>query len=236
MRLLSLGLLVPLVCLSLGGTARAFTDADLLDGFERAVFGSEYASFGWQSHIVKKFTGPVRVYVDDRSAVSRARDVGAFLRTLPSLVHGLDLTEVFDPAVANFHVYVVDRSDYQNIIHNEIYRRSNAGPAPGRCIVRIVSTFSGISRSDAVIVADESEFLFRRCMVEEILQGLGPVNDDPALVESVFNDRSQHDSVTDFDRYIMNMLYDPLVLPGMTRLQARRVLPAALADVRARLQ
>jgi hypothetical protein len=94
---------------------------------------------------------------------------------------------------------------------------------------------SGITRSDAVIVADEGDFLFHRCMIEEILQGLGPVNDDRSLTESVFNDRSRHASFTAFDRHILNMLYHPLILPGMTRLEVDLVLPTIVTEVRERL-
>ena len=87
-----------------------------------------------------------------------------------------------------------------------------------------------------MIVADEGEFLFHRCMVEETLQGLGPVNDDRSLGESVFNDMSRHSTLTDFDRHILNMLYHPAIEPGMTKLEARRVLPAVAAEVQARLR
>jgi hypothetical protein len=100
--------------------------------------------------------------------------------------------------------------------------------------VRVVSGRGGIKRSDAVIVADEGEFLFRRCLVEEVLQGLGPANDDATLSHSVFNDRSVHSTFTSFDRFILNMLYDPRVRPGMRKAEANSVLPAVLADIRAR--
>jgi len=170
--------------------ARAFSDAELIDGFERTVFGSEYASFGWQSRLVKKFTGPVRFYVDDRSTVGRGADVVDFIQMLPQLIAGLDVKIVGDPDTANYRVFVLDRADYKQVITSEVYERPTSTFAPGRCLVRVVSSMSGISRSDAVIVADEGDFLFHRCMVEEILQGLGPVNDVRSLLESVFNDQS----------------------------------------------
>ena len=80
-------------------------------------------------------------------------------------------------------------------------------PASG--IVRVLSRRSGILRSDAVIVSDQGHSLFQRCMIEEILQGLGPVNDDKSLVHSVFNDETSFDYFTQFDRLILNMLYSP---------------------------
>jgi hypothetical protein len=215
--------------------ARAFTDDELIDGFDRTVFGSEYRGFGWQSHLVKKYTEPVRVFVDDRSQAQRGGEVAKFVRTLPSLISGLDISVVASSAKANFRVFVIDRANYRDVVSREIYGRASSNFAPGKWLVRVVSTSAGITRSDAVIVADEGDFLFRRCVVEEVLQGLGPINDDATLDESVFNDRSRHSTFTAFDRHILNMLYNPLVEPGMTKLEVARVLSRVAAEVQASL-
>jgi hypothetical protein len=236
MRLAPLSLLVALLLLLPATPGHAFTDAELIDGFNRTVFGSEYPSFGWQGSIVKKYTGPVSLYVDDRSAERRGGDVVAFVRTLPSLIRGLKINIVSNPDEANYRVIVLDRRDYRRVVTRDVYGRPSSHFAPGKCLVRVVSNNSGILRSDAVIVADNGEFLFQRCKVEEVLQGLGPVNDDRTLSHSVFNDSSRHSTFTSFDRHILNMLYHPLIRPGMTRSEVRRFLPAVAADVQARLR
>jgi hypothetical protein len=233
--------IVPILFLGLAlslraAPAAAYTDAELIDGFNRTVFGSEYASFGWQSSLVKKFTGPVLVYVDDRSGSRRGAEVARFIRSLPRLIAGLEVYVVDRAEAANYRIFVLDRAYYRDVVTSEIYGRPSSTFAPGKCLVRVISNRNGIERSDAAIVADEGEFLFQRCMVEEILQGLGPVNDDPALAESVFNDESAASSFTSFDRHILNMLYHPLIQPGMTKAEVRRVLPQVAAEVRARLQ
>jgi Protein of unknown function (DUF2927) len=236
MRPLPLRLAVALLLCLVATPGLAFSNAELIDGFQRTVFGSEYPSAGWQSNIVKKFVKPVRVYVDDRSGMGRGAEVANFVRSLPNLIGGLDVRVVAAPAAANFRVFVVDRSDYRTIVAREVYGRPTSTFAPGKCLVRVVSTSSGIIRSDAVIVADEGDFLFRRCTVEEVLQGLGPVNDDRTLSQSVFNDRSPHSTFTSFDRHLVNMLYDPRVRPGMSEADVGRVLPAVAATVSARLR
>ena len=58
MRVLSASLLVALLLAVAGTPARAFTDAELIDGFDRTVFGSEFPTWGFQSYRVKKFAGP----------------------------------------------------------------------------------------------------------------------------------------------------------------------------------
>jgi hypothetical protein len=236
MRLVPTTLLLALLFLLPATPGRAFSDAELIGGFMRTVFGSEYPSWGWQAGMVKKYVKPVRVYVDDRSSARRGSEVVAFVRTLPRLIDGLQVFVVADPAAANYRIFVIDRADYRRVVSREVYARTTSDYAPGRCLVRVVSSHSGITRSDAAIVADEGDFLFHRCLVEEVLQGLGPVNDDGALPESVFNDRSKHSTFTSFDRHILNMLYHPLIRPGMTREQSAEVLPVVAAEVQARLR
>ncbi|MDN3718295.1 DUF2927 domain-containing protein [Roseibium salinum] len=102
--------------------------------------------------------------------------------------------------------------------------------------MRVVSGGNGIKRSSAVIVSDEGEFLFKRCLVEEVLQGLGPMNDDESLTHSVFNDSSRHSRFTVFDQLILNMLYDPRIKPGMSIEQVKPILPLVVRDARNRVR
>jgi hypothetical protein len=235
MRLAQFSTILTLLVGLYAAPAQAFTDDELIDGFDRTVFGSEYQGFGWQSHLVKKYAQPVRLFVDDRSQARRGEEIARFVRTLPGLISGLDISVVESAAKANFRVFVIDRADYPDVVSREIYNRPSSRFAPGKCLVRVVSTSAGITRSDAVVVADEGDFLFRRCTIEEVLQGLGPINDDASLSESVFNDRSRHATFTAFDRHILNMLYNPLVEPGMTKLEVARVLAKVAAEVQASL-
>ena len=212
-------------------TSFAFTDAQLTKGFQKTVFGAEYSSFGWQSNMVKKFTKPVRVYIDNRSKIDRRSQVRRFVRSLPRSIRGLDIALVNSPAKANYRIYIVDKARYKETVRKDVYGK-RAMSVPGRCLVRVVSGPSGIKRSDAVIVANDGDFLFKRCLVEEVLQGLGPVNDNSGLTHSVFNDTSQHVRFTKHDRYILNMLYNPKIKAGMSEKDVQSVLPAVIRDAR----
>lgn len=218
----------------LGQPAQAYTDRQLAAGFFQTVFGAEYSDWGGHADIVKKFTVPVRVYIDNRSRYDRRADVAQFVGSLPRLISGLDMAVVNSPMRANFRVYVVDRRQYRSVVRN-LYGDKYMH-VPGRCLVRVYSRPSGIRRSDALIVADEGEFLFQRCLVEEVLQGLGPVNDSPALPDSVFNDNSRHARFTAHDRYILNMLYHRRIRSGMNAAEAAAVLPEVIRDVRGQLR
>ncbi len=236
MRLTSILLVVILTAFpaSLAFPAR-FSDAELTNAFNATVFGAEYSSWGLHTRIVKKFVKPVRIYIDNRAKRDRRRAVRRFVRSLPRTIRGISVEIVKSERDANFTVYVVDRKAYKDVVRNEVYKRRSMS-VPGRCLVRVISSANGIRRSDAVIVSDEGEFLFRRCLVEEILQGLGPVNDNPSLVHSVFNDTSKHARFTKHDQYILNMLYDDRIKAGMNQREVGEVLPAVIRDARRRVR
>lgn len=215
-------------------SADTFTTEELLDGFQKTVFGLEYRAWSWRPYLVKKFTVPVRFYVHNLAEKNRKPVVHRFIRAMDKKIHGLKTGFASSADSANFQVFVVDRRQYRDVVQRDIYKDPKAD-VPGRCLVRVVSGRRGIKRSAAVIVSDEGEFLFRRCLVEEILQGLGPMNDDEALSHSVFNDRSRHSRFTVFDQIILNMLYDPRVEPGMSSQQIETILPLVVRDARRRV-
>jgi len=207
-----------------------FSDDELMDGFQKTVFGVEYGS-AVAGGSVKKFDGAVRIRVVNLADKDRQREIAGFVSRLPRLVRGLDIRMAAPGENPNFTVYVVDRADYVNTVRADVLG-STHGAAPGQCLVRVYPSSLGIVRSTAVIVSDEGDSLFRRCMVEEILQGLGPMNDNAALYASVFNDRSRHDRFMPFDRAVVSMLYDRRIRPGMTPTEVGTLLPRVLADVR----
>jgi hypothetical protein len=213
--------------------ARAASDAEVIRGFNLTVFGAEYSPLGFQSNYVRKFNGTVRFYVENLARRDRSAEVRAFILSLNRSIAGLSTQIVSSKSQANFVIYIVDRKDYVDVVRDRVYRRASAS-TPGKCLVRSVFSRTGISRSDAVIVADEGEALFDRCKVEEILQGLGPLNEHPSLRESMFNDRTRHTQFTAFDRLILNMLYDRRIRNGATLEEVQKILPEVLRSARGR--
>ena len=220
-------------CVAMPAGTRAATDSELIRGFNLTVFGAEFTPFGIQSRYIRKFANPVRIKVHSLSARDRSGSVRNFVQQLNGAVAGLKISTTNNTASANFNLYIVDQADYVRIARERVYKRPGA-PIPGKCLVRSVFSRAGIIRSDAVVVSDGGESLFRRCMIEEILQGLGPLNEHPSLRDSMFNDRSRHTSFTRFDRTILNMLYDSRIKNGATINTVQKLLPAVLADAKRR--
>ena len=83
-----------------------------------------------------------------------------------------------------------------------------------------------------ILPVDVSDFIFYDCAYEEMLQALGPINDDPSVPWTMFNDDVQLGFFGVYDQYLLNILYDPRIRPGMTVAQVRAVLPKVLPTVR----
>ena len=75
--------------------------------------------------------------------------------------------------------------------------------------------------------------MFHDCAYEELLQSLGPINDDRSVPWTMFNDDVQMGFFDLYDQFLLNLLYDPRVRPGMTREQVKKLLPEILPAVRA---
>ena len=214
--------------------AHALTDEEIKRGFNLTVFGSEIAPLGFQARYIHKFNGEVKFRIHNLSSKNRMRAIRRFIGTLENQISGLKVRIVNEGETANFNIYVVNRANYIQTVREKVERRRTA-KVPGKCLVKSKFSRAGMINSDAVIVSDEGEALFRRCLIEEILQGLGPLNESTSLSKSVFNDTSKHTRFTDFDRLILNMLYDDRIKNGASIRSVSKVLDDVLKDTRARL-
>ena len=61
---------------------KTFTDAEIIDGFFKITFGAEFHVAGGVDRI-RKYDGPVRVYVDNRAKPDRSAQVGRRRRRHP---------------------------------------------------------------------------------------------------------------------------------------------------------
>ena len=93
-----------------------------------------------------------------------------------------------------------------------------------------------IRRAEAILPVDAGDFIFYDCAFEELLQGLGAINDDRSVPWTMFNDDVQMGFFDVYDQYLLNLLYDPRVRPGMTKKEVdklmRDLLSSAYAWVR----
>lgn len=213
-----------------------FTDAEIIDGFYRIVFGAEFHVSGSVDRI-RKYEKPVRVHVDSRAKPDRRKEVAEVVDDIRSKIRHLDIAMADSRKEANVTVTLVRDRDIEKTIR-QFYGREQAARIVKSLEPQCLSGFRKdelfrIEHSDVIVVVDAGEFIFRDCIYEELLQALGPINDDDDLPWTMFNDDVQMGFFGIYDQYLLNILYDPRIRAGMTKEQVKALLPQILPDVRA---
>jgi hypothetical protein len=215
---------------------KTFTDAEIVDGFFRTVFGAEFHVAGRVDRI-RKYEMPVRVFPDARAKPDRRAQLAEVVDDIRSKVQHLDIAVTDKRKDANVVVTMVRDRDIEKTIR-KFYGREQAARIVQSLEPQCLSGFRKddlfrIQHSDVIIAVDAGDFIFYDCMYEELLQALGPINDDDKLNWSMFNDEVQMGFFDIYDQYILNLLYDPRIRAGMTKDQVKELLPQILPDVRA---
>jgi hypothetical protein len=215
---------------------KTFTDAEIIDGFFRIVFGAEFHVAGRVDRI-RKYEGPVRVYADSRAKPDRRKQIAAVVADIKAKVRHLDIAMVDERKEANVVVTLVRDKDIEKTIR-KFYGRQQADRIVQSLEPQCLSGFRKddlyrIQNSDVIIAADAGDFIFYDCAYEELLQALGPINDDDDLPWTMFNDEVQMGFFDIYDQYLLNLLYDPRIRAGMSKEQVKELLPTILPDVRA---
>jgi len=214
---------------------KIFSDNEIMNGFFKIAFGAELQTTG-RTDRVRKYAAPVRVYVDNRSKVDRRAELAAVVADIRARVKNLDIEITPDRNLANVKVTLVRDRDLAQTIRR-FYGRERAEQIQRSLNPQCLSGFRKdesyrIVSSDVIIVADAGDFLFRDCAYEELLQALGPINDDASVPWTMFNDDVSMGFFDVYDQYLLNILYDPRVRPGMTAAEVRALLPQVLPTVR----
>lgn len=213
---------------------KSFTDGEIVDGFLKTAFGAEYHLAGRVDRI-RKFDGPVRVYAESDRA-DRKMQLARVVTDIAARVQHLDIAMTDTNEAANVRVKLVrDRDLYRTL--TSFYGAEKAREIRTSLDPQCLSGFRKndnfeIEHSDVILTVDNGDFVFLDCAYEELLQSLGPINDTASVPWTMFNDNVSMGYFDVYDQYILNLLYDPRIKPGMTVQEVKAVLPQVLADVR----
>ncbi len=226
----------PQIARNKGSEQRSFTDQQIIDGFFKIVFGAEFHVAG-RTDRIRKYDVPVRIYIDSRAKPDRQAQVAAVVADIRDKIKGLDIAIVKKRKEANVTVTLVRDRDLEKTIR-AFYGRDRARTILQSLEPQCLSGFRKddfyrIVKSDVLIVTDAGDFIFYDCAYEEILQSLGPINDDSSVPWTMFNDDVQMGFFDIYDQFLLNILYDPRIKPGMSAEEVRKLIPQILPDVRA---
>lgn len=214
---------------------KSFSDAEIIMGFDKIAFGAEMSLAG-DVEVIRKFDKPIRIYIEDRGRPDRRNAIRRTIDDIRRHIKGIEIAQVSKAAAANYFVTLIRERNFPGAMRRAFgartARRIIKSLEP-QCIsgFRKDSAFR-ITRSTVILVTDVDEFTFYDCAYEELLQALGPINDDPSVPWSMFNDDVQKGFFDIYDQLLLNILYHPRIRPGMTKNEVHAILPEVLPQVR----
>jgi len=225
-----------------GGPDVPFSQRNLVDNFVRIAMFDEYTNVNGRivarqtPSRLDKWQVPVRMMVEFGDSVPVEQrlkdrsDISAYGARL-SRITGLPIRQV--RTEANFHVFVVNEDERRALaprIREILPGIDEASlntvinmPRATFCLVFAVDPGNqgSFNKALAIIRGEHPDLMRLSCIHEEIAQGLGLSNDSPAARPSIFNDDEEFGLLTDQDELLLQMLYDPRMLPGMDAEAAR---------------
>jgi len=211
-----------------------FSAMELTRGFFALAFGSDLR-IGARPLGVRRFDHAIRARVigggtvDRRDAMSRV--IEDYAREVPSL----ELSIAPSAASAEIELRLIDEKDFKSALQAafgaKIAKRFVTRTDP-QCMTSVKSTADGkIVHSISFIIVDKGDDVFLDCAYHELLHAFGLSNHDQHNPWTTLNQRRMVGYLTDYDRSLLTLLYDPHIKPGMTVRQARAVLPGAIAEL-----
>ena len=212
-----------------------FTNDEIKDGFFKIAFHAEF-QIGAPAERVRKFDEPVRVFVVNKGVPDRSPAIAAVVADIRARVNHLDIAMTNDPQAANFVVRLIANRDLTGTIRS-LYGSNRAKRIQQSLNPQCLSGIGKdgryrIRRAEVILPVDAGEFTFYDCAYEELLQALGAINDDDSVPWTMFNDDVQMGFFDVYDQYLLNILYDRRILPGMTKREVRALLPEVLPTAR----
>ncbi len=213
----------------------SFTDQEIAEGFLKTAFGAEFQLAGRVDRI-RKYAGPVRVFAEGVNKKRKAQ-LRQVVADIAAHIQHLDIAMADSRESATIEVHLVRDHDLYRTV-DRLYGSERAREIKTSLDPQCLSGFRKndryeIEHSDVILTVDAGDFTFLDCAYEELLQSLGPINDTDTDPWTMFNDQVSMGFFDVYDQYILNLLYDPRIKPGMTVEEVKAVLPEALADVRA---
>lgn len=155
---------------------------------------------------------------------------------------GLPFTRTARAEDANVHILVADAREREDLLSmlGDLGRIQDAPMlqiwpklAEYPCIARVyVNPDDNLVEWAIIFIKAELSGKFRRsCLTEEFVQSLGLFNDGPDIRPSIFNDDAEFIELTRHDEYLLQILYDPRLKPGMTSEQAEPIASEIAAEL-----
>lgn len=211
-----------------------FTAAELTRGFLALAFGSDLR-IGARPLGIRRFDHAVRARIVGGGTIDRSNEMARVIEEYAREVPGLELSIVPPSAPADIELRLIDEKDFQSALQAAFgakVAKTFVSRTDPQCMTSVKSTADGnIVHSVSFIIVDKGDDVFLDCAYHELLHALGLSNHDQHNPWTTLNQKRMVGYLTVYDRYLLTLLYDSRIRPGMTMRQARTVLPRAITDL-----
>lgn len=189
-----------------------------LDMFDVSVLTMEYPDAGAQQGHLIRWTKSIRIYVSGNPTQADRRFLDNFLMQLALRVPDMpNITITTRESEANMHVYYVPLSKMGDVVPG--YREGNWG------MFHFQYVNWQMSEAWVGIATDVTDQRARNHLIqEEIVGALGLTNDHYLYSDSiVYQPWTTVQELSEIDWIVLNMVYSPLVSPGMEAQELHRI-------------
>jgi hypothetical protein len=228
------GLLALMLALDVGcARAERVSNAQIIRDFNIIAFGNEYT--GRRYRHVRKWAKPIRVGILGKHPPyfeafikQHVRDMWEItgfpieLRYSERLAENGRLAKDFERNEVNFVLFYFPAAKLPSIIKKLFKDKVDEAEIAkmiriSTCHARFFTKDNEITIAYAAFPAEHPKDYMRACVVEELTQVMGLPNDSPDIGPSIFTDRGKYNELTEHDRWMLKMLYDPRITVGMPR-------------------
>ena len=208
----------------------------ITDSFVKIALRREYSTNA-KEDIVRKWRKPMRVYVQSTVGSSKLQKemVGVQLNHL-ALITGHRIGFVTSAKKANLTIVFTLKKNMKSSMKTlGLYNnKSDAILEEAACLGNIRATNKGEILSATIHIpvdSTRSSGLFLNCIVEEITQVMGLLNDSDDVFPSIFNDQSIDGYLSGLDYLLLKILYHPKIKMGMKETRVRELVAEVLTEL-----
>ena len=231
----------------LSGFSNGLSDQQILRNFDRIAFGNEYT--GEKFSRVRKWAEPIRLGIQGKyhpnhfetNVRQYAQDLQKITGYPVSLYYSYKmqkegrLARDFNKKKVNVILYYLPKRDIAKNIA-QYYDNSSAAVdkmvRSSTCFAKYFRRRNEIRVAIVVFPDHLPRDIIRACVVEELAQIMGLANDSDQVNPSIFNDSSLHRELTDHDKTLLKILYDPRITFNMRRRDALEKAGEILKELR----
>jgi len=189
---------------------------DVILYFNEVVLDSEFINSGDPSY-VQKWTTPIHIMIEGDPTDADLAVLYSFTDWLNNVegFPGIGFTE--DPVVRNLRLYFCDQQEMVALMGAQFESMDGS----------VTFWYDSDEIYDAIICvrSDLDQQLRNSVILEEIYNGLGPIQDTALRPDSIiWKEFSQPQWLTPMDELLLRLLYHPDILPGMDAQQCGQVI------------